>query len=205
MDPFLMLTRSTEAEPQVLKTSLEHFFAGIEARAYRMALIATGQKEEALDIVQDAMLKVVQGYADRSPEQWPPIFYRVLQNRITDWHRKSKFRQLFTFWQKDNHEESSESDHPLEQFADDVQQQPNEALHRQNALTAVDHALHRLPPRQQQVFLLRLWEGLSVAETAQAMGCSAGSVKTHLSRALQTLRQELHAFNPSTTAEHEYE
>lgn len=173
---------------------LDSFLASVETRAYRMAYVATGHREEALDIVQDAMFSMVQSYATRSSEQWPPLFYRVLQNRITDWHRKSVWRQRFLFWRK------NETENIQEDFLDSLPasstEQPAEEFNRAATRHALDKALHQLPLRQQQAFLMRQWEGFSVADTALAMGCSEGSVKTHTARAIASLRTLLKDYYP---------
>ncbi|MBA2485809.1 MAG: RNA polymerase sigma factor [Nitrospira sp.] len=170
--------------------ALDRFLAGIERRAFRMAQIATGNEDEALDLVQDAMLKLVQNYGNRTEGEWGPLFHRILQSRIRDWYRRTRVRnRLREFFQGPQDEEERED--PLEQVPDRTAVAPDEALKRKRAGAALDVALRALPLRQQQVFLLRVWEELNVAQTAHAMGCSEGSVKTHLFRALQVLRKRL--------------
>lgn len=165
----------------------------MERRAFHLARVATGNEDDALEIVQEAMLRLVQGYADKPGDEWPPLFYRILQSRIRDWYRRSVVRNRLRVW-FGRSEDETEGDDPLEQQADPYGPMPPDALHRERFGSALEHALNALPNRQQQAFLLRAWEGLSVEETAQAMGCSAGSVKTHYARAIQALRARLEGF-----------
>ena len=170
--------------------ALDRFLAQVERRAFRMAQIATGNEDEALDLVQDAMLKLVQKYGDRSEGDWGPLFHCILQSRIRDWYRRTKVRnRLRALFHSSPDEEDRED--PLEQLPDRTTAPPDERLQRKRACAELDIALRALPLRQQQAFLLRIWEELDVAQTAQAMGCSEGSVKTHLFRALQVLRKRL--------------
>ncbi len=175
--------------------ALDRFLAGIERRAFRMAHLATGNEDEALDLVQDAMLKLAQKYGARSEEEWGPLFHCILQSRIRDWYRRERVRsRLREFFRGSQDEEEGED--PLEQVPDSTVPAPDEAVQQKRACAELDVALRALPLRQQQAFLLRIWEELDVAQTARAMGCSEGSVKTHLFRALQVLRQRLGAHWP---------
>ncbi|WP_455366803.1 RNA polymerase sigma factor [Kaarinaea lacus] len=184
--------------------ALDRFLASVERRAYRMAFIATGNREDALDIVQDSMLKLAQNYADRSVEDWGPLFHRILQSTIRDWYRRQKVRNQWRTWleftkvgsqqrtQKDSADIGDEGQGNIIDLFEDVHGDgPVMKLVNERTIEALEVALHALPLRQQQAFLLRVLEGLSVEETAQAMGCTAGSVKTHFSRAVHTLRQKL--------------
>lgn len=170
---------------------LNNFLASVEKRALRMAMISTGNQDDGLDIVQDAMMKLAKSYGNRDPEQWPPLFYRILQNAITDWHRRQKssshLKQWFGFGSKDD----DEGGNPVDSIADQHGHLPEQNLQEEQAMNALNKALHQLPLRQQQAFMLRLWEGFDVAQTAKAMGCSQGSVKTHYSRAIHSLREKL--------------
>jgi len=178
-------------ESKVLQRQLGlgNFLAGVERRAYRMARIATGNQEEALDIVQDAMLKLVEKYGDKPESELGPLFFRILQSRIRDWYRRSTVRNRFRSWLGMADEEDDED--ALQLVADPAGKTPDELLALQGSMGALEDALAKLPLRQQQVFLLRAWEGLDVKQTAQVMGCAEGSVKTHYSRALATLRERL--------------
>lgn len=174
--------------------ALERFLAEVERRAYRMAVTATRNPDEALDLVQDAMLRLVRSYAGRSEAEWPLLFQRVLQNRILDWHRRRRtqgmWAQLRVRFGASEDDDAEDSD-GLADLPGPGHLEPLHALRNGRLGQALDEALRRLPLRQQQAFFLRAWEGLDVAETAQAMGCTEGSVKTHYSRAVHTLRELL--------------
>lgn len=167
---------------------MQAFLAEIEHRAFRMAKIATGNRDDALDIVQDAMIKLVQKYSDEEPSSWKPLFYSILESRIMDWHRRQKVRNRFRSWLY-RHEDESED--LIEQQPTEVGDFPDFQLQDAQFMQDLEVALQGLPIRQQQVFLLRLWEGLDIRETAQAMHCSESSVKTHYARALAKLRDVL--------------
>ena len=171
--------------------AMGRFLAGIERRAYRMAQIAVGDADEALDIVQDAMLKLVERYSARSEAEWTPLFYRILQSRILDWHRRNMVRNRLRTWFGGGAGEEDDADDPLQNVPDVHAPDPAKQVLTKRAAQALDEALRKLPLRQQQAFLLRAWEELDVAQTARVMGCSEGSVKTHYSRAVHRLRKRL--------------
>ena len=154
-----------------------------------MARFATANADDAHDIVQEAMLTLVKSYASRREHEWGPLFHAILQSRITDWHRREKVRNRFRVWfgKRDEEEEFD----PLQNIADGRDSNPSGRLQDKQAMVALESAIQKLPARQQQAFLLRVWEGLDVAQTASAMKCSEGSVKTHYSRAVHTLREQL--------------
>lgn len=176
---------------QVFEKSMETFLAGIERRAYRMAVISVGNSEDALDIVQDTMLGLVKKYAQRPQDEWTPLFYRILQSRINDWHRRNIVRNRWRHWfgQKSNPDMDDED--AIESLADPQGVGPEVEVMNETSMVALEQAIAGLPARQQQAFMLRIWEGLSVIDTAKAMGCSEGSVKTHYSRAIHRLRSTL--------------
>lgn len=153
-----------------------------------MAEIATGNKDEALDILQDAMFKLVEKYADRDPEEWGPLFTTILQSRIKDWYRRNQVRNRFRSWFSSK---EGDQEDPIQQAEDENARTPEQLLQADRRVDELDKAVHNLPLRQQQAFLLRTWEGYSVEETASVMKCSEGSVKTHYSRAVHKLREEL--------------
>jgi RNA polymerase sigma-70 factor (ECF subfamily) len=171
--------------------AIERFLRDVERRALRMAEFATRQREEALDLVQDAMFAFVRRYGARTPQEWPPLFWRVLDSRIHDWHRRRRVRGRWLAWLE--RDDDAPADDPILALADPAEPGPLARLADGEAAAALDAALADLPLRQRQAFLLRLWEGLDVAATARAMRCSEGSVKTHLSRALANLRSRLGA------------
>lgn len=173
--------------------ALDQFLASVERRAYRMAMVATSSHEDALDIVQDAMLRLARRYADRDAEQWGPLFHRITQSAIRDWYRRTAVRNRFRslLGQGSQGLEAVSEEDPIEARFASAEPEPGAQLQQEQAIRQLDAALHDLPLRQQQAFMLRQWEGLSVRDTAQAMGCGEGSVKTHFSRALNALREQL--------------
>lgn len=170
--------------------ALEAFLRDVERRALRMAELGVGHREDALDIVQDAMLTFVRLYRDKPAEEWPPLFHRVLDSRMLDFHRRQTVRGRWLGW-IDRIVGRDEDSDALAQVADPHVPQPWQAVADGETADALERALRALPNRQRQAFLLRIWEGLDVADTARAMACSEGSVKTHLSRAMAALRGQL--------------
>ena len=168
--------------------SLNHFLAENERQAFRMAQLATGHKDEALDIVQDAMIKLVQKYGQRPSDEWGPLFHRIMQRQITDWYRKTVLTKNIFSWFVSNDEQE---DNHCYSMKNPEAHTPEKQLQTEQAINALQSALQDLPLRQRQVFLLRCWQGLNTAETAHAMTCSTGSVKTHYHRALKKLRTKL--------------
>jgi RNA polymerase sigma-70 factor (ECF subfamily) len=170
---------------------LERFLAEIERRAFRMAQVALRDPDDALDVVQDAMLKLARNYASRPSAEWRPLFYRILENGIRDLQRRRSVRKRFMTWLPGVKEDpDNETPDPLENVADAAPEIP-EVLMQGQAMEQLEASLRSLPARQREAFMLRNFEGLDVAETATAMGCSQGSVKTHYSRAVHTLRDQL--------------
>ncbi len=167
--------------------SLPAFLAGIERRAFRHAEIALKHREDALDAVQDAMLKLVQRYADKPSVEWSPLFWSVLHSRITDIRRRRRVRSVLVGWMGSA---DADGDSPVWEPADPT---PGPAhLHSdRESYRALSTALQALPRRQREAYQLRVLEGLNVADTARVMGCSEGSVKTHTSRAMEALRRQL--------------
>lgn len=170
--------------------ALNGFLARVERRAYRIAHIAVGNQDDALDIVQDAMYKLAERYADRARDEWTPLFYRILQSRINDYHRRRVVRKRLHVWFGPASEDAEDPD-PLDGVPGSVHHEPDAQLHGRRMMESIYEALKALPLRQQQAFLLRAWEGLDTADTARAMGCSEGSVKTHYSRAVHAMRAKL--------------
>lgn len=168
--------------------NIEDFLREVERRSFLMARIALGNEADALDAVQDTMLRLVQGYANRPPEEWRPLFYRILRNRITDFRRRRKIESLFGVWRSPVAEDDED---PIAELPDPAGGDPERLVAGERRGQALMQALAELPERQQQAFMLRCWEGLSTTDTAQAMGCSEGSVKTHYFRALHALRGKL--------------
>jgi len=166
--------------------SLNRFLKSVEKRAYHMALMGTSHREDALDVVQDAMLRFARAYARKPAAQWPPLFYKVLNSRLTDWYRRRAVRRRWGGWLSPVGPDGKGD--AMANVPDPVAMDPERELQSNELGSALRSALNRLPIRQRQAFLLRTWEGFSVAETATAMGCGQGSVKTHLSRAMASMR-----------------
>lgn len=158
-----------------------------------MARFAVHDDDQALDCVQDAMLEFVRRYRDKPPAEWPPLFFTVLQNKITDAHRRRSVRMRVMGWLGMDRQEQDTAD-PFQEVPDPREETPLRLLEQAQLGERLEQVIRELPLRQQQAFLLRAWEGLDLAETAQAMGCSAGSVKTHYFRAVQTLRNRLEEY-----------
>ena len=153
-----------------------------------MAMVSVKNTDDALDIVQDAMFTLARKYSNKPSQEWAPLFYRVLNNRVMDFHRANTRRARLFSWFPAKGEDAQ---NVIEQVAGPRQDNPdfNQEL---DASTALLHeALAQLPARQQQAFMLRAWQGMDVKNTAKSMNCSEGSVKTHYSRAVHTLRDQL--------------
>ena len=182
------------SELETMQT-LDRFLASIEKRAFRMASISTGNTDDALDVVQDSMMKLVSRYGRSDPAQWGGLYHRILQNTLTDWHRRNQRQSRWRQWFGAPRQESENAD-PMDTLPDTAMPEPGRNLQTDQTIDVLEYAIHQLPLRQQQAFMLRLWEGLSVADTARAMGCTQGSVKTHYSRAVNTLRKKLEGHWP---------
>jgi len=169
--------------------ALDRFLAGIERRAFRIACIALRDRAEAEDTVQDAMISLVRSYGRHPEDQWRPLFYRILRNRITDFQRRRKVRRAVMAWWP-GQETDEEAPDPFES-AVDPRGRPDEVLEGEELLARIEELLAGMSSRQCEAFLLRNFEGLDVAQAALAMGCSEGSVKTHYFRAMQALNGAL--------------
>jgi RNA polymerase sigma-70 factor (ECF subfamily) len=160
-------------------------------------MFAVHQEESALDIVQDAMLKLAEKYGDRPEEEFPMLFQRILQNTIRDYYRRSKVRSMWTTLLSAFSSDDDDDYDPLETLAADENDAgpitPESKLLQAQTLNLIDVEIKKLPLRQREAFLMRYWEDMDVAETAEAMGCSEGSVKTHCSRATHALAAALSA------------
>jgi RNA polymerase sigma-70 factor (ECF subfamily) len=178
---------------------LSDFLESTERRAFKQAIYAVRKEELALDIVQDAMIKLAEKYGDRPVAELPLIFQRILQNVIHDHFRREKVRNAWIclFSSLDNNANDREEFDLLESYEAENDTQATESsedkLERDQILAVIEKELHKLPARQREAFLMRYWEDMDVAETAAAMGCSEGSVKTHCSRATHTLAYALKA------------
>ncbi len=186
----LSLEEQVLDQPTSQVQTLDRFLAGIERRAFQIARMALRDEDEALDIVQDAMLKLARSYGQRPSEEWRPLFYRILNNRIRDWQRRRTVRNRLFGWLPGMTDDDGEAGDPYEAVADQGHG-PVEQVVMNDAMVLLEQALSELPQRQREAFSLRNFEGMDVAETALAMGCTEGSVKTHYSRAVHTLRVRL--------------
>jgi len=170
----------------ISRAEIEAFLRDVEARAYRIAVVHIRDRDEALDIVQDAMIRLVQRYSNRPSDEWAPLFYRILQNRIRDVQRRRAVRsRVLSFFGGTASEEEHD---PLVEAPAPRGENPLEQVTSDDAMRALEQALNALPQRQREAFMLRNFEGLDVAQTAVAMSCTEGSVKTHYSRAVHRLR-----------------
>ena len=176
---------------------MSDFLASVERRAYKQALFAVRDDEAALDIVQDSMLKLAEKYGDKPAGELPMLFQRILQNTIRDFYRRQRVRSLWTTLLSAFSPSDDEDADPLETL--EVEQgsyspaTPHASLEQTQVLAIIEEEVKKLPPRQREAFLMRYWEDMDIAETAAAMGCSEGSVKTHCSRATHALATALKA------------
>lgn len=168
---------------------MESFLKSIERKAYRMAFFACNNQDDALDLVQDSMCKFVDKYKDKPEEDRKALFYKILQNKIRDFYRKESVRSRWRIWLNGRSEDDNAD--PLEQLADPGNRTPEREAANQQMFDKLHLELKKLSSKQQQVFLLRAWEGLSVGETAVAMNCTEGTVKTHYFRATEKLKKNL--------------
>ncbi len=187
----------TKDHPLSSRLELSDFLASVEKRAFKQALFAVRNEESALDIVQDSMMRLAEKYGDKPLDELPMLFQRILQNAIRDYFRRQKVRSMWTTLlsafsgpEDDDHDpldtlESADRDHKSES--------PQAQLEQRQTLGVIEREIEKLPPRQREAFLMRYWEEMDIAETAAAMGCSEGSVKTHCSRATHTLAAALAA------------
>jgi len=176
-----------------MQHELNNFLSSVEKKAFRMAQLATKDADHALDIVQDTMMVLSQKYAYKDQQDWPALFYRILQNKIIDWHRKqavkNKLFSLFGFF--NDYIESPNNSESITHYQPSNNMTPDKTMENTDINNKTMLAIEQLPVRQQQAFLLRQWQGLSVRDTANAMSISEGSVKTHYSRAIQQLKSKL--------------
>jgi RNA polymerase sigma-70 factor (ECF subfamily) len=192
--------RRPKDPPLASQNELSVFLAGVERRAYKQALFAVRDEEAALDIVQEAMMRLAEKYGGKPTDELPMLFQRILQNAIRDHFRRHKVRSTWTtvFSALFPSRGDDEDVDPLETLSPEEgsnssPEGPAQQFERAQLFDLIEKEIRRLPPRQREAFLLRYWEELDVSETAAAMGCSEGSVKTHCSRATHTLAAALKA------------
>jgi len=171
------------------REELSDFLASVERRAFKQAQFAVRDADAALDIVQDAMMKLAENYGDRPAAELPPLFTRILQNVIHDFFRRQKVRStwitLFSAWTGKDEEDDSDPLETLEAASgSEGAESAADKVERSQVVAIIEEEVARLPARQREAFLMRYWEDMDVAETAAVMGCSEGSVKTHCSARL---------------------
>lgn len=177
---------------------LSDFLKSVEKRAFKRSMYHVRNEESALDIVQDSMMKLAEHYGHKSAEELPMLFQRILVNCTMDWFRRQKTQNAL-FSRMSDFESGNEDDNfnILEVLSQSANSEQNESAENQadraQTLQQIEMAIQELPMRQREAFLMRYWDELSTAETALAMGCSEGSVKTHCSRATHTLAAALKA------------
>jgi len=177
------------------RQALDRFLTGVEKRAFRMAELAVGNRDQAMDIVQDAMFSLAKNYGHKNEAEWGPLFHRIMQSKIRDWYRRSRTRNsVFGWLYTANDDNENDAADPIQQAPDLDALSPDHSASNEQLMDVTLNAIRKLPLRQQQAFLLRAWEGFDVRETAKAMGCSQGSVKTHYSRASKSLKRTLGAY-----------
>lgn len=186
--------------PQLLASDkeLSDFLKSVDKRAFKRAFYAVRDEDAALDIVQDTMIRLSEKYADRPAAELPLLFQRILSNAMMDWFRRQKVRNAvvknFSDFQSAGSDEDFDILETLEAMGGSLESESSaDTVSRAQILLAIESEVARLPGRQREAFLLRYWEELDVAETAEAMGCSQGSVKTHCSRAVHALSTALKA------------
>ena len=174
---------------------MSDFLASVERRAFKQSVFAVHDDDAALDIVQEAMLRLAEKYAGRPAAELPLLFQRILQNAIRDHFRRQKVRTTWTTLLSsfgagdDDDADPLETLHVAEEL--NVPATPAGQLEQSRVMAAIEDAIQALPARQREAFVLRYWEELDVSETARVMGCSEGSVKTHCSRATHALAKVL--------------
>ncbi|NHB66879.1 MULTISPECIES: RNA polymerase sigma factor [Acinetobacter] len=177
------------------ESRLKNFMQDVTGRALVMMESATqGQHGIAMDLVQEAFIALHKSYAEKSTEEWYPLFYTILNNKLQDWRRKEARRnQPFSFFKKVSLDDDEVE---FDNLVDESTPSPLEFLDQAVTAEEIQEAIAKLPVRQQQAFMLRAWEGFDTQTTAQIMNCTEGSVKTHYHRAIQGLRASLAHLNP---------
>jgi len=192
------LCRARRLPPLATEQELSDFLKSVEKRAFKRSVYHVRNDEAALDIVQDSMMKLVEHYGHKPVDELPMLFQRILSNTTLDWFRRQKTRNALFSNLSDFESDAEDGEFDLLENIDssDATAQVESAektTQRAQILREIELEIQELPPRQREAFLMRYWEELDVAETAAAMGCSEGSVKTHCSRAVQALNKALRA------------
>ncbi len=177
---------------------LSDFLKSVEKRAFKRSIYHVRNEEAALDIVQDSMMKLAEHYGDKPAAELPMLFQRILSNCTLDWFRRQKTRNALFSNMSDFESPTEDGEFDILdtlQSAEDSErtESAEDTTRRAQVLREIEMQIQELPARQREAFLMRYWEEMDVAETAAAMGCSEGSVKTHCSRAVQALSKALKA------------
>lgn len=188
-------TKNSSVLKSTAESRLKNFMNEVTGRALVMMESAThGQHGIAMDLVQEAFISLHKAYADKSTDEWYPLFYTILNNKLQDWRRKEARRsQPFSLFKKVS---LDDDDVELQDVVDESTPNPFDFLDQAVTADEIQNAIAELPVRQQQAFMLRAWEGFDTHTTAEIMNCSEGSVKTHYHRAIQGLRTALAHLNP---------
>ena len=174
---------------------LSDFLKSVEKRAFKRSVYHVRNEEAALDIVQDSMMKLAEHYGDKPVAELPMLFQRILSNCTLDWFRRQKTRNALFSNMSDFEVAGEDGDFDILEalHSDESSESAEDSTRRAQVLREIEIEIQALPARQREAFLMRYWEEMDVAETAAAMGCSEGSVKTHCSRAVQALSRALTA------------
>lgn len=185
----ILSSRRDSSKSDMRDTKIEDFLKDASVRAFNICVVSCNNKDDAHDIVQNSMCKLVEKYKHNPSNQWKPLFYTILRNKLNDYYRKKALtNKIFASRNTDEEYEETVSYSPN---PSDQSNNPQKSIETMERRSALKYALSILPRRQQQAFMFRYWEGFSTRETALAMNCSEGSVKTHLSRANERLRELL--------------
>ena len=180
------------------ESELSDFLKSVERRAFKRSIYHVRNEESALDIVQDSMMKLAEHYGHKPVGELPMLFQRILSNCTLDWFRRQKVQNALFSNMSDFESSNEDEDFNLLETLDassgnDMGESAENIADRAPTLRSIEAEVQQLPTRQREAFLMRYWEEMDVAETAAAMGCSQGSVKTHCSRAVSALSQALRA------------
>jgi len=180
------------------ESELNDFLKSVERRAFKRSIYHVRNEESALDIVQDSMMKLAEHYGHKPVDELPMLFQRILSNCTLDWFRRQKVQNALFSHMSDFESSNEDEDFNLLEALDassgsDMGESAESITDRAQTLRSIEAEVQQLPTRQREAFLMRYWEEMDVAETAAAMGCSQGSVKTHCSRAVAALSQALRA------------
>ena len=188
-------SENTSTQAGTVEQRLKFFMQDVTGRALVMMESATqGQNGIAMDLVQEAFISLHKSYADKNMDEWYPLFYTILNHKLQDWRRKEARRASpFSLFRKINLDSDEEESMDI---VDESTPNPLHFLDQEVTIEEIQHAITKLPVRQQQAFMLRAWEGFNTQTTAQIMDCSEGSVKTHYHRAIQSLKVTLSHLNP---------